>query len=310
MGRELRSRYLDALDPAVYADDFEISSGGVLSFRSAPDFEVPSGGSNVYEVTVEATAGSFSGSLAVAVTVTDVDEAVIAGEALVGYVLRVDTSEIAGGLTDPRFTYQWLADGEPITGATRPWYVVKYFREGQAISVAVSFTDDDGNDETVTSAPTAAVGTVPLVASAENVAVSHDGSSDFTFELRFSEELFALSYVKLKNHAFEVSGGQIRRAQRADTSGVTRNILWRITVSPDGNGDVTVTLPEATDCLAEGAICSQDGRLLSNTVTFTVTGPAHTSSPIVGLIEPFLWAIVHQDTAALLFVGRLVNPAE
>ncbi|MXZ98691.1 MAG: serpin family protein, partial [Acidimicrobiaceae bacterium] len=25
--------------------------------------------------------------------------------------------------------------------------------------------------------------------------------------------------------------------------------------------------------------------------------------------RPFLWAIVHQDTGALLFVGRLVNPA-
>ena len=26
--------------------------------------------------------------------------------------------------------------------------------------------------------------------------------------------------------------------------------------------------------------------------------------------RPFLWAIVHQDTGALMFVGRLVNPAE
>ena len=26
--------------------------------------------------------------------------------------------------------------------------------------------------------------------------------------------------------------------------------------------------------------------------------------------RPFLWAIVHQDTGAILFLGRLVNPAD
>ena len=35
-----------------------------------------------------------------------------------------------------------------------------------------------------------------------------------------------------------------------------------------------VTLPAAADCAAAGAVCTEAGRRLSNTVTATVTGPA------------------------------------
>ena len=58
-------------------DDFSISSDGVLSFMSSPDFEAPTDADadNVYMVTVTAMAeGADDGSLDVAVTVTDVDE--------------------------------------------------------------------------------------------------------------------------------------------------------------------------------------------------------------------------------------------
>ena len=58
-------------------DDFSISSDGVLSFMSSPDFEAETDANNdnVYMVTVTAmAAGATDGSLEVAVTVTDVDE--------------------------------------------------------------------------------------------------------------------------------------------------------------------------------------------------------------------------------------------
>ena len=60
---------------------FAISSGGVLSFAAEPDFEAPadSGEDNVYNVIVRATeeddVDPLTGSLAVTVTVTPVDEA-------------------------------------------------------------------------------------------------------------------------------------------------------------------------------------------------------------------------------------------
>ena len=59
----------------VDAGDFTIE-GGVLRFRSSPDFESPTDadGNNVYFVTVEATDGTNEDALDVVVTVTDVDE--------------------------------------------------------------------------------------------------------------------------------------------------------------------------------------------------------------------------------------------
>ena len=60
------------------ADVFDISSGGVLTFKSSPDYEMPADADtdNIYMVTVEATDGTnMATTLAVTITVTDVDEA-------------------------------------------------------------------------------------------------------------------------------------------------------------------------------------------------------------------------------------------
>ena len=111
-----------------------------------------------------------------------------------------------------------------------------------------------------------------MTASLENTPEAHDGETPFTFELRFSEE-FELSYKTLKFHAFTVSGGEVKKAQRMDRDSDTPNIRWLITVEPGGNGNVTITLPVTTDCTGDGAICTEDGRMLSNTLEFTVSGP-------------------------------------
>ena len=111
----------------------------------------------------------------------------------------------------------------------------------------------------------------PLTVSLENKPTSHNGTNVFTFEIRFSEE-FALSYKTLKFHAFNVTGGSVKKAQRLQKEPQS-NIGWKITVQPDGDGDVTVVLPVTTDCESTGAICTEDGRMLSNKVEFTVSGP-------------------------------------
>ena len=108
-----------------------------------------------------------------------------------------------------------------------------------------------------------------LTACARDVPASHDGSASFTFELRFSEE-FSISYRTLRDHAFTVTGGEVVRAKRLERG---KNVRWEITVRPDGNGAVTITLPVTTDCEDEGAICTGDGRMLSNRVELTVGGP-------------------------------------
>ena len=197
----------------------------------------------------------------------------ISGAVQVGQALTASTTGIADvdGLTNATFTYQWLADDAAISGATGSSYTLAAGDQGKAIKVRVSFNDDAGNAETLTSAATAAVAPPPLTASASQVPGSHDGSSTFTFQLRFSEEPHQdFSYVTLRDHAFTVTGGSIQNARRLNPPS---NVGWEITVQPSGDGTVTVVLPPTTDCEATGAVCTGDGRKLSNLTTVTVEGP-------------------------------------
>ena len=76
-----------------------------------------------------------------------------------GQTLAAGTSGItdADGLANASFSYQWLAGDAAISGATSSTYTPVAGDVGKAIKVRVSFTDDAGNAESLTSAATAAV---------------------------------------------------------------------------------------------------------------------------------------------------------
>ena len=196
----------------------------------------------------------------------------ISGTPRVDETLTADTSNISDedGLDDVSYHYQWIAGGADISGATGSSFTLTASQQGQTIQVQVSFTDDAGNSETLTSAATDAVAAkpTPLTASFSNVPDSHAGSW-FEFSLTFSEE-FKLSYLTLRDDAFAVNGGQVTRAVRKQQGS---NIRSTIRVKPEGNGPVSVTLPETTDCDADGAICTFDKRKLSDSTSAQVAGP-------------------------------------
>ena len=87
----------------------------------------------------------------------------ISGTAQVGETLTADTSGIADadGLSSATFDYQWLVDNADIPGATASTYILAAADEGRTIKVKVSFTDDTGNEESLTSAATTAVEAEP-----------------------------------------------------------------------------------------------------------------------------------------------------
>ena len=110
-----------------------------------------------------------------------------------------------------------------------------------------------------------------LTVSVESVPTSHTGSGEFRFRIAFSEApKSGFSYTTMRDHAFTVTGGSVTGARRL-VSG--KNLRWEIVVSPDSNGDVTITLPATTDCDAQGAICADGDRKLSNRLELTVSGP-------------------------------------
>ncbi len=107
----------------------------------------------------------------------------ISGTAQVGQTLTTDTSEISDddGLANAAFSHQWLADDTDISGATGPSYALAAADVGKAIKVRVSFTDDAGNKETLTSRSTSAVAaSQPEVT---GVAVSSQPASGDTYAL-------------------------------------------------------------------------------------------------------------------------------
>ena len=110
----------------------------------------------------------------------------------------------------------------------------------------------------------------PLTATFEGMPEAHDGESAFRFHVAFSENI-GISYRSLREDAFTVTGGRVTRGRRVDD----RRDLFEMTVEPDGDGEVTVTLPAGRECSVSGAICTKGGnrRQLTNTPAATVAGP-------------------------------------
>ena len=83
----------------------------------------------------------------------------ITGTAQVGETLTMETSAIddADGLDNVGYSYQWLANGADITGATSSSYTLVDADKGKTIKVRVTFRDDRNHQESLTSPATAAV---------------------------------------------------------------------------------------------------------------------------------------------------------
>ena len=88
----------------------------------------------------------------------------IDGAAQVGETLTADTSGIADadGLTNVSYSYQWLSSRDTeISGATNSSYTLQESDATKTIKVRATFTDDAGNEESLTSEATDAVVAAP-----------------------------------------------------------------------------------------------------------------------------------------------------
>ena len=140
-----------------------------------------------------------------------------------------------------------------------------------------------GNSPSATVEGPVPVSTEPLTAEFREVPSEHDGASAFLFRVAFSAEV-GIGYAELRDEAFEVTGGAVTEARRIDR----RHDLWEVGVEPDGDGDVTVTLPGGRACGTTGAVCTREDspRPLSNSPSVTVAGPEEepvvTNTPATG----------------------------
>ena len=109
-----------------------------------------------------------------------------------------------------------------------------------------------------------------LTAAFEGMPETHDGESAFSFRVAFSEDI-GISFQSLREDTFTVTGGRVTGGKRVDD----RRDLFEMTVEPDADGDVTITLPAGRECGVSGAICTkgENRRQLTNSLSATVAGP-------------------------------------
>ena len=108
----------------------------------------------------------------------------------------------------------------------------------------------------------------PLTAWFEKVPSGHDGERRFKLRVAFSEGI-RIGYRTFRDYSVAVKGGHVTKAKRVNR----RRDLWEITVEPDSYGDVTVTLVPGRECGTTGAVCTGDGRELSNGIKRVIQGP-------------------------------------
>ena len=107
-------------------------------------------------------------------------------------------------------------------------------------------------------------GDTSLTGRFESAPATHSGRP-FTVRLRFSEGITS-PYLDLMDHGVKVTNGDVTKAGREDS----RDDLWEITIDPDPSADVTLVLVNNIPCTVQGAICTYDGRRLSNRLEHTV----------------------------------------
>ena len=144
---------------AVADDTAESGERVVLGFGSLPD-----------GVEAGATASAAVTLADAAVNTEPTGLPTVGGTPQVGETLTASADAItdADGLDDATFAWQWLAitgtEDAEIAGATGATYEVAAEQAGKTLKVRVTFTDDKGTEETLTSAATEGVAaTVPSV---------------------------------------------------------------------------------------------------------------------------------------------------
>ena len=225
----------------------------------------------------------------------------------------------SGSVTVDYATSDGTADAGDDYTATSGTLTFNAGTTSKTISVSIEDDVENESDETFTVTlsnasgadlgTSTATGTIrnrrvePLTASFSGMPTEHDGSS-FTFELHFSENP-EVSFRTLKNHAFTVDEGDVTRAQRKNPQSADKNKTWTITVEPDGNDTISITLPATTSCSSNRGICTNDERKLSHSTSATVEGPVGISVSDVeveegaGVVLAFQVALTRAASSAL-----------
>ena len=272
----------DASDSDFVASGDEGSKTVAISGGSiAATYSVTTQGDSANEpngtvtVTVKSGTGYNVGSTSSAgVTVNDNDDnnaptgsVTISGTATQGEGLTAVTSAVADTDGLGTFSYQWKRGGTAISGATSSTYTLVQADVGLKITVTVSYTDDGGTAESLTSAETAAVA---------NVNDSPTGSVTITGTATQKQMLTAVTTTIADADGLGTFSYQWKRGGTAITGGTSSTYTL---VQADVGLKITVTVSYTDDGGTAESLTSAETAAVANvndspTGSVTITGTA------------------------------------
>ena len=153
----------------------------------------------------------------------------------------------------------------------------------------------------------------------------HDGTKRVKVRVAFSEPIDGTP-ENVGEHGVDVEGGRVtsvrpvggnapggagtRKGTRSpdgrNAGQEDREVVWEIEIEPDSDGDVTVSIEAGRPCDEEGAICTADGRSLSEDISTTVEGPEEGPPPLTASFEAMPEA--HDGAGAFRFRVAFSEP--
>ena len=292
------------------ADDFSISSDGVLTFNSPPDYEKPkdSNRDNVYNVMIEASSGSSTGVLLdVEITVTDVSPNV----SVTPGTLSVDedagnaqlTVELSAEHSDT-VTVEWeTSDGTAVSGSdyTADSGMLSFSPGDTEKTISVAITDDSLDE-----------GSETFTVTLSNPSNADLGVSASTVAIVDNDTVVSLTPPALSVNESAGSAQFMVSLGSAHTETVT--VQW---VTSDGTAtageDYTAggsTLSFAPNEMSKTiSVAIEDDGIDEGNETFTVT-LSNPSNAVLGAASTSTVTIKDDDTAGVTILPQVLSVGE
>ena len=260
------------------SDDFNLNSGGTLTFNAVPDFEEK----NSYRVAIEAREqgdGTSVGRLNVTVRVTNVDEPgmveVAVSEPRVGQRLTPTVSDPDGGVGSIEWKWERLESGgdwTPIPTATSQSYTPTRDDDGYDLRVTAIYRDREGPGKTETFEFTSPVVLRPFFPTdsaartqQENTPIGRNIGARFTASHPDNVNLtYSLTGGDTSYFTVESSTGQLRTsATPLDYETLAGHEAEVEITATDPNGQtaiITVTITITDECQSAGEPPCAPGR--------------------------------------------------
>ena len=235
----------------------------------------------------ETLTSAVTGAVTAAANNPATGQPTISGTVRVGETLTADTSGIADddGLDNVSYSYQWVAnDGTTdmdIEDADDSTYTVSDDDVGKVINVRVSFTDDAGNQETLTSGPTVSI-------SRSIIYVVEPTAHPTNLVAQWKNGSVRLSWYAPMLDTDSITGYRIYRDSQPIIYRLGSGTRYRDQDATEAGSEYTYCVSAVRDG-ADFSECSDDARVTVPGATTTVVSPdatdRHPTDLVVSLVD-------------------------